>query len=157
MSPSTFKILSEQQSYLLELKLYRAKENSYFVKSLSSHFEKSKWKKKKKSFCKTFHTFNLNRLISHVTNVGYHINRIFPPWCQNSYRKMPIINRKTYSMAMGTNHHLAAILNQVLHGPRGSYPKFFSGYSRVCIPTNFFVHWPMIIGQRPRSLPLSKH
>ena len=84
-------------------------------------------KKEKKSFCKTFHTFNLNRLISHVTNVGYHINKIFPPWCQNSYRKMPIINRKTYSMAMGTNHHLAAILKSGPTWPQGVLSQIFFG------------------------------
>ena len=92
-----------------------------------------------------------------MTNGDYHINRIFTPWCQNSYLKVPIFNRITYSIPMGTNHHLAAILNQVLRGPKGSYPKCFSGYRRVCIPTNFFVKWPLIIGQRPRSLPISKH
>ena len=36
-------------------------------------------------------------------------------------------------------------------------PNFFSGYTRVWIPANFCVKWPLIIGQRPRSLPLSKH
>ena len=34
-----------------------------------------------------------------MTDIGYHINRIFTPWCQNSYPKGPIFNRKTYSIA----------------------------------------------------------
>ena len=78
---------------------------------------------------KTFHTFNLNRLITHVTNVGYNINRIFTPWCQNSYCKVPILNRKTYSIAMGTNHHLAALNKLGSHvAPWGPTPIFFRGY-----------------------------
>ena len=76
---------------------------------------------------KTFHTFNLNRLITHVTNVGYNINRVFTTWCQNSYRKVPIFNRKTYSIAMGTNHHLAAILKSGPTWPQGVLSQFFLG------------------------------
>ena len=74
---------------------------------------------------KTFHTFNLNRLITHVTNVGYNINRVFTTWCQNSYRKVPIFNRKTFPMA-GTDHHLATILKSGSYvAPGGPIPNFF--------------------------------
>ena len=60
-----------------------------------------------------------------MPNVGYHIDRIFTPWCQNSYHKAPIFNRKTYSIAMGTNHHLAAILKSGPTWPQGILSHFF--------------------------------
>ena len=42
--------------------------------------------------------------ISHMPDVilSYHMQRIFTPWCQNSYPKGPIFNLKTFSIAMGT-------------------------------------------------------
>ena len=62
-----------------------------------------------------------------MTNVGYHISRIFTPWCQISYRKVLIFNHKTYSIAMGTNHHLAAILKLGPTWPQGVLSEIFFG------------------------------
>ena len=62
-----------------------------------------------------------------MTNGDYHINRIFTPWCQNSYLKVPIFNRITYSIPMGTNHHLAAILKSGPMWPQGVLSQIFFG------------------------------
>ena len=71
---------------------------------------------------------------SYVTDLSYHIEKIFTPWWQNSYRKVPIFTCKTYSMAVGHIFQNGQVTsNKMVHKKRHHFLAQFSiPFHMVC-------------------------